>query len=143
MYCRDRGYGRDSRQGGGAGHLARIHGTEEDRVNCPFYFKIGACRHGERCSRVHNKPVFSQTVLIPHMYQNPLATQMAMTGRANVPKGYHDQPPSDEFNDFFIEVFDELSKFGEVEEVVVCENLGEHLLGNVYVKYFDEEVRTW
>lgn len=26
---------------GGALHLARIHGTEEDRVNCPFYFKIG------------------------------------------------------------------------------------------------------
>ena len=21
-------------------------GTEEDRVNCPFYFKIGACRNG-------------------------------------------------------------------------------------------------
>ena len=26
---------------GGAEHLARIHGTEEDKVNCPFYFKIG------------------------------------------------------------------------------------------------------
>ena len=36
---------------GGATHLARIHGTEEDKVNCPFYFKIGACRHGDRCSR--------------------------------------------------------------------------------------------
>ena len=30
------------------------------RVNCSFYFKIGACRHGERCSRLHNKPTFSQ-----------------------------------------------------------------------------------
>jgi len=36
---------------GGAEHLARIHGTEEDKVNCPFYFKIGACRHGDKCSR--------------------------------------------------------------------------------------------
>ena len=26
--------------GGGAEHLARIHGTEEDKVKCPFYFKI-------------------------------------------------------------------------------------------------------
>jgi len=34
------------------------------RVNCSFYFKIGACRHGERCSRLHNKPTFSQVRLI-------------------------------------------------------------------------------
>ena len=24
-----------------ASHLAKIHGTEEDKVNCPFYYKIG------------------------------------------------------------------------------------------------------
>jgi len=139
---RDRDYrdrDRDRGHGGGAGHLARIHGTEEDRVNCPFYFKIGACRHGERCSRVHNKPVFSQTVLLPHMYQNPLAAEMATKGHADIPKGYYDQPQSDDFDDFFIEAFEELSKYGEIEEIVVCENLGDHLLGNVYIKYYDEE----
>ena len=53
-------------------HLARIHGTEEDRVNCPFYFKIGVCRHGDRCSRHHHKPAFSQTVLIKHIYRHPI-----------------------------------------------------------------------
>ena len=42
-----------------------------DRVNCPFFFKMGACRHGDRCSRLHHKPLFSQTLLFPHMYQNP------------------------------------------------------------------------
>ena len=30
-----------------AEHLARIFGSEEDRVNCPFYFKMGACRNGD------------------------------------------------------------------------------------------------
>lgn len=34
-----------------AAHLANIFGTEQDRVNCSFYLKIGACRHGDRCSR--------------------------------------------------------------------------------------------
>jgi len=29
------------------------------RVNCPFYFKIGACRHGDTCTRIHNRPVIS------------------------------------------------------------------------------------
>jgi splicing factor U2AF 35 kDa subunit len=58
---------------GGAEHLAKIHGTEEDRVNCPFYFKIGACRHGDRCSRQHHKPPFSQTIIVRNMWNNPYA----------------------------------------------------------------------
>ena len=54
-----------------AEHLASIYGTEKDRVNCPFYFKIGACRHGERCSRLHMRPTLSQTILMTNMYENP------------------------------------------------------------------------
>lgn len=38
------------------------------RVNCSFYFKIGACRHGDRCSRLHNKPTFSQVCLHLKLY---------------------------------------------------------------------------
>ncbi|XP_067833385.1 uncharacterized protein, partial [Heptranchias perlo] len=54
-----------------AEYLASIFGTEKDKVNCSFYFKIGACRHGDRCSRLHNKPTFSQTILIQNIYRNP------------------------------------------------------------------------
>jgi hypothetical protein len=54
-----------------ADHLASIYGTEKDKVNCSFFFKIGACRHGEKCSRKHVKPNFSQTILLPNLYQNP------------------------------------------------------------------------
>ena len=32
------------------------------QVNCPFYLKMGACRHGDRCSRIHNRPILSQTL---------------------------------------------------------------------------------
>jgi hypothetical protein len=39
-----------------------------------------------------------------------------------------------QFEDFYEEVFEELSKFGTVEEMNVCDNLGDHLVGNVYVK---------
>ena len=48
--------------------LARLYATEEDKVNCPFYNKIGACRYGDKCLRLHNKPPYSQTVLLRHMY---------------------------------------------------------------------------
>ena len=36
-------------------------------------------------------------------------------------------------------MFLELAKYGEVEELHVCDNIGEHLLGNVYVKFYDEQ----
>ena len=45
-----------------AEYLASIFGTEKDKVNCSFYFKMGACTHGDRCSRIHNKPTFSQVI---------------------------------------------------------------------------------
>lgn len=31
-----------------------------------------ACRHGDRCSRQHNRPTLSPTILCANMYQNPL-----------------------------------------------------------------------
>ena len=30
-------------------------------------------------------------------------------------------------------------QYGEVEEINVCENIGEHMVGNVYVKFAREE----
>ncbi|KAL4187260.1 hypothetical protein AMTRI_Chr09g38170 [Amborella trichopoda] len=49
-----------------AEHLASIFGTEKDIVNCPFYFKIGVCRHSD--SRLHNRPTISPTLLLSNMY---------------------------------------------------------------------------
>lgn len=42
------------------------------------------------------------------------------------------------FEDFYEEVFLELTKFGEIEDLNVCDNLGDHLVGNVYVKFASE-----
>ena len=120
-----------------AEHLASIHGTEKDKVNCPFYFKIGACRHGESCSRLHNKPTFSQTVGITNLYLNP-------QNSAQTADGSHitlsDVEVQEHYDEFFEEVFTELEdKYGEIEEMNVCDNLGDHLVGNVYVKFRREE----
>jgi splicing factor U2AF 35 kDa subunit len=32
-----------------------------------------------------------------------------------------------------------LKEFGNIDEIQVCENLGDHMVGNVYVKFEDEE----
>ena len=39
--------------------------------------------------------------------------------------------------DVFVECED---KYGQVEEMNVCDNLGDHLVGNVYVKFKKEDV---
>uniref|UniRef100_A0A8R1DIZ9 C3H1-type domain-containing protein n=1 Tax=Caenorhabditis japonica TaxID=281687 RepID=A0A8R1DIZ9_CAEJA len=56
----------------GAEYLASIYGTEKDKVNCSFFFKTGACRHGDKCSRAHHTPTFSPTVVLKNFYHNPV-----------------------------------------------------------------------
>ncbi|CAO3598438.1 unnamed protein product [Absidia cylindrospora] len=58
----------------------------------------------------------------------------------------HDQPPrlssdedQEEFDMFYEDVFTELASFGEVEEMIVCDNVGDHLVGNVYCQFRYEE----
>jgi len=43
------------------------------------------------------------------------------------------------FEGFYADVFLELAKYGEVEEMHVCDNIGDHLIGNVYVKFYSED----
>jgi splicing factor U2AF subunit len=118
-------------------------GTEKDKIkyvlferttnlsSCSFFYKIGACRHGESCSRRHMKPSHSNTLLMTNLYQNP----------ANDPSfGPMTEEQLDEHFDLFYEdIFVELAKYGEVDDIIVCDNVGDHLVGNVYVKYRREE----
>lgn len=96
-----------------ANYLASIFGTEQDKVNCSFYYKIGACRHGDRRSRKHVKPSYSQTILLPNLYQNP----------AYDPKNkMNPQQMQMHFDAFYEDIWCELCKYGLVEELVVCDN---------------------
>ncbi|XP_025752029.2 LOW QUALITY PROTEIN: splicing factor U2AF 35 kDa subunit [Manacus vitellinus] len=111
--------------------------VQKRQVNCSFYFKIGACRHGDRCSRLHNKPTFSQTIALLNIYRNPQNSSQSADGlRCAV----SDVEMQEHYDEFFEEVFTEMEeKYGEVEEMNVCDNLGDHLVGNVYVKFRREE----
>lgn len=120
-----------------AEYLASIFGTEKDKVNCSFFFKIGACRHGERCSRLHNKPTFSQTIMMQNLYLNPL-NQAQTADKSQITMS--DEQVQEHYDEFFEEIFIELEdKYGRIEEMNVCDNLGDHLVGNVYVKFASEE----
>ncbi|XP_071515380.1 splicing factor U2af 38 kDa subunit isoform X3 [Panulirus ornatus] len=98
-----------------AEYLASIFGTEKDKVNCSFYFKIGACRHGDRCSRIHNKPTFSQTVLILNLYCNPQNSAKSADGSHST---VSDEEMQEHYDNFFEEVFTECEdRYGEIEEM--------------------------
>ncbi|KAL3536161.1 hypothetical protein ACH5RR_004622 [Cinchona calisaya] len=119
-----------------AEHLASIFGTEKDRVNCPFYFKIGACRHGDRCSRLHTKPSISPTLLLSNMYQRPdmITPGVDPQGQPLDPKKIQHH-----FEDFYQDLFEELSKYGEIQNLNICDNLADHMVGNVYVQFREED----
>ncbi|XP_026157357.1 splicing factor U2AF 35 kDa subunit-like isoform X3 [Mastacembelus armatus] len=59
---------------------------------------------------------------------------------ADVHCAVSDVEMQEHYDEFFEEVFTEMEeKYGEVEEMNVCDNLGDHLVGNVYVKFRREE----
>uniref|UniRef100_A0A6N2KGF4 C3H1-type domain-containing protein n=1 Tax=Salix viminalis TaxID=40686 RepID=A0A6N2KGF4_SALVM len=121
-----------------AEHLASIFGTEKDRVNCPFYFKIGACRHGDRCSRLHTKPTISPTLLLSNMYQRPDMLTPGVDPQAQS-QSLDPRKIQDHFEDFYEDLFEELSKYGDIESLNICDNLADHMVGNVYVQFREEE----
>ncbi|MFH4978904.1 hypothetical protein AB6A40_005613 [Gnathostoma spinigerum] len=109
--------------------LFSLLATEKDRDCCSFYVKIGACRHGEKCSRAHTFPSRSRTILLKNFYPN--------AGRAQEKWSTNDQV---DFDEFYREVFEEISdKYGRIDDMNVCDNVGEHMFGNVYVKFRHEE----
>jgi len=107
-----------------------LHFSWYTRVNCSFYFKIGACRHGDRCSRKHVKPNFSQTILVPNVYHNPSHDAGCNLTKAEI---------QEDFDNIYEDFFVELAKYGEIEEMHVCDNIGDHLVGNIYARFKYEE----
>jgi len=44
-----------------------------------------------------------------------------------------------DFDEFYEEIFLKLATFGELEDLVILDNINDHMIGNVYAKYFNEE----
>mmetsp|Transcript_84117 Transcript_84117/g.214125 ORF Transcript_84117/g.214125 Transcript_84117/m.214125 type:complete len:276 (-) Transcript_84117:188-1015(-) len=114
----------------------RLFSSEEDRVNCPFYFKIGACRNGDRCNRLHIKPSTSSTVLLPHLYPN-LPESMTIANDEDWDDDTYARA-QEHVEYFYEEIFLEMAKYGEIEDLVILDNVSDHMVGNVYSKYYNE-----
>ncbi|KAL1350016.1 zinc finger CCCH domain-containing protein 5 isoform X1 [Arachis hypogaea] len=105
-------------------------GTEQDKAHCPFHLKTGACRFGQRCSRVHFYPDKSCTLLMKNMYNGP-----GLAWEQDEGLEYTDEEVERCFEEFYDDVHTEFQKFGEIVNFKVCKNGAFHLRGNVYVQY--------
>ncbi|OCT93960.1 U2 small nuclear ribonucleoprotein auxiliary factor 35 kDa subunit-related protein 2 [Xenopus laevis] len=116
------------------------YGTEKDRANCPFYLKTGACRFGERCSRKHNYPSSSQTLLIRSMFVTFGMEQCRRDDYdTDASLEYGDEEIYQHFLEFYADVVPEFKSVGKVVQFKVSCNFELHLRGNVYVQYQTEE----
>ncbi|XP_052290867.1 zinc finger CCCH domain-containing protein 5-like, partial [Citrus sinensis] len=106
-------------------------GTEQDKAHCPFHLKTGACRFGQRCSRVHFYPNKACTLLIKNMYNGP-----GLAWEQDEGLEYTDEEVERSYEEFYEDVHTEFLKFGEIVNFkFVCRNGSSHLRGSVYVHY--------
>lgn len=133
----------------------------QNLVVCSFYTRIGACRHGERCSKKHIRPSSSNTIMLANLYQNPKIRNTnlndessevdteelkevtgAPLGEAKEGEKGEDDPTEEEiqeyFDQFYADVFVHISQMRPIYKLSVCENQNDHLNGNVYVQFFSE-----
>ena len=71
------------------------------------------------------------------MYENP-AVALAMSEGAQVPERAIREAVR-HCEDFYEEVFQELANYGELLELHVWDNMGDHMIGNVYAKFATED----
>jgi splicing factor U2AF subunit len=117
-------------------HLDRhvsVYGSDNDKRTCKFYNKTGTCRYGDACTRSHDKPLSSCTVMIPHMYVPPVKKMSEFSDQ-------NDAIDFEEhfFEDFYEDVLQEAEKIGPVRDFIVLKNSSEHLLGNVFIVFETE-----
>lgn len=104
-----------------------VYGTEQDPHNCSFFLRTAACRHGENCPKAHPWPAFSNTVLFKHLWIPPKHVSAKKRKLAA------------HYADFLEDLFQECKKYGEVLDIQTLSNNGDHMLGNTFVKFSDEE----
>lgn len=104
---------------------------------CEFYVKNGACRYGYKCKNEHKEPKISRTLLFAHFFENS-PVSIALAGGQHVPDNKIQEVVA-HLEQWYIEVFLEIAKFGEIQEMHILDNIGDHLLGNVFVKFVSEQ----
>jgi splicing factor U2AF subunit len=68
------------------------------------------------------------------MWQNPMCAIAAAGGDIHAMDKRKFQ---EDFDEFYDEIFEEFHKYGKLEDVQVCENLGDHMVGLSFLSNSD------
>ena len=75
---------------------------------------------------------------MPNLYQNPANVPPLPDGRPGC--ALSEEELQENFDNFFADIFWEMeSKYGDIIDMNVCDNMGDHLVGNVYIMFKNEE----
>ncbi|XP_033100990.1 U2 small nuclear ribonucleoprotein auxiliary factor 35 kDa subunit-related protein 2-like [Anneissia japonica] len=129
----------------GRSNDAPTHNPEAPRYierkpeECKFYLKTGVCRFGNRCSRNHEYPLISATLLIKGMfYCYAMEQSYRDEYDADIGLEFDEAETQDAFCEFYDDALAEFKKAGKVIQFKVCSNWEPHLRGNVYVEFETE-----
>lgn len=128
-------------------------------VECQFYHKIGSCRHGNKCIRIHsqpeNSPVLVFESILNQLHTNQLDSQTNYNSNSNRNtnngikgpnySGYSFKAPTEpirlspEILNMLRELFIEIAIIAPIKEIMVAGNTSPHLLGFVYISFDNEQ----
>ncbi|XP_059172709.1 U2 small nuclear ribonucleoprotein auxiliary factor 35 kDa subunit-related protein 2-like isoform X1 [Physella acuta] len=112
------------------------YGKERQVDVCPFFKKTAACRFGDHCSRYHEYPECSTTILIPNMFSSfQLEQSIVDNVDTDVSLEYDENELYQSFKEFYEDTVPEFKTVGTIVQLKVCCNCEPHLRGNVYVQY--------
>ncbi|KAG0440387.1 Splicing factor U2AF 35 kDa subunit [Dictyocoela muelleri] len=98
-------------------------------TKCSFFIRVGTCRHGENCSKEHPKPFNHNTLLLKNLYFYPLLNLESTLNPIEIQK-HADM--------FYEDIFTEISlKYAPIRNMLICANSSDHLIGNVYIEFFN------
>lgn len=102
------------------------------RTKCNFFESTGCCPNGRMCPYDHIPLIMNRCLVFHHLYPNPDLFESFLP--EDHPK-ISNQERLNSFNAFYMDVYLEMKLFGEVEDIVVAENITPHLQGNVFVRF--------
>ncbi|KAI4499429.1 hypothetical protein M0802_005325 [Mischocyttarus mexicanus] len=118
--------------------LRKTIDSQPGKELCPFFFKTGACRYGDTCSRNHRRVCLSKVLLIPNFYSHFSLEKNSTEYDTDIGLEFENSETRQHFREFYYDVVPELESYGRIKTLRLCCNTEIHLRGNLYVEYYTE-----
>lgn len=107
---------------------------EHDPYICPFFDKTGSCNKGDLCNKIHRDLPISRTIVFHHIFPDPdMFISMLPQGTLEMEEKTRQRL----VDSFFIDIATMLMQFGQLDDMVICGNKTDNLVGSVLAVFHD------